>query len=144
MEENLKRVLRTPEVLFIGLNGVVGGGIFLLPGQVSHLAGSMSLWAYLVAGIIAILIGLAFAEASSMFTRTGGSYVYAEEAMGKTVGFTVGWMGWLTFVAGWGALSNGLVSYLEPLIPGIAPFKNVIIIAIIALLCLLNSLGVRK
>jgi APA family basic amino acid/polyamine antiporter len=123
MEENLKRVLRTPEVLFIGINGVVGGGIFLLPGQVAGLAGSKALWAYLVAGIIAILIGLVFAEASSMFTRTGGSYVYAEEAMGKAVGFTVGWMGWLTFVVGWAALSNGLVSYLAALVHGIAPYK---------------------
>jgi hypothetical protein len=34
MREQLQRVLRTPEVLFIRINGVVGGGIFLLPGQV--------------------------------------------------------------------------------------------------------------
>jgi len=144
MEESLKRVLRTPEVLFIGINGVVGGGIFLLPGQIAGLAGSKALLAYLVAGVIAILIGFAFAEASSMFTQTGGSLVYAEAAMGKTVGFTVGWMSWLTFVVGWAALSNGLLSYLTALAPSIAPYKNIIIILIIALLCLLNSFGVRK
>ena len=36
MREQLQRVLRTPEVLFIGINGVVGGGSFLLPGQVAQ------------------------------------------------------------------------------------------------------------
>jgi len=144
MEETLKRILRTPEVLFIGINGVVGGGIFLLPGQIAGLAGSRALLAYLVAGIITILIGFAFAEASSMFTKTGGSLVYAEAAMGRTVGFTVGWMSWLTFVVGWAALSNGLLSYLTALVPGLAPYKNILIIVIIALLCLLNSFGVRK
>lgn len=144
MEENLKRVLRTPEVLFIGINGVIGGGIFLLPGQVASLAGNKSLLAYLLAGIIAILIGLAFAEASSMFTKTGGSMVYVEKAMGKTIAFTVGWMGWLTFVIGWASLSNGLVSYIIALIPSIAPYKYIIIISLVVLLCSLNSFGVRK
>ena len=40
MREHLQRVLRTPEVLFIGIIGVVGGGIFLLPGQVAQSAGA--------------------------------------------------------------------------------------------------------
>jgi hypothetical protein len=30
-----------------------------------------------------------------MYDRTGGPLVYAREAMGKTVGFTVGWMVWI-------------------------------------------------
>ena len=125
MEENLKKVLRTPEVLLIGVNGVVGGGIFLLPGTVAKLAGNYAIWAYLIAGIIAILIGLSFAEASSMYTKTGGAMVYTEAAMGKTVSFTVGWMSWLTYVAGWAALSNGFVSYLSSLFPGV---KQVLLI----------------
>lgn len=144
MEESLKRVLRTPEVLFIGINGVIGGGIFLLPGQVARLAGDKSMFAYLLAGVIAILIGLAFSEASSMFTKTGGSFVYAERAMGKTVAFTVGWMSWLTFVIGWASLSSGLISYLSALAPGVAPYKDLIIVVLVGLLCLLNTCGVRR
>jgi basic amino acid/polyamine antiporter, APA family len=40
VREQLQRVLRTPEVLFIRINGVVGGGIFLLPGQAAQSAGA--------------------------------------------------------------------------------------------------------
>ena len=40
MREQLQRVLRTPEVLFIGINGVVGGGIVLLPGLAVQSAGA--------------------------------------------------------------------------------------------------------
>ena len=54
--------MRTPEVLFIGINGVVGGGIFLLPGQVAQSAGAAAVWAYLAAGALFILIGLSYAE----------------------------------------------------------------------------------
>lgn len=144
MEENLKRVLRTPEVLLIGINGVIGGGIFLLPGQVAKLAGPYAVWAYLVAGLIVLLVALSFAEVSSMFTRTGGAVVYAEEAMGQTAGFAVGWMGWLTYVAGWAALSNGLVTYLSDLVPALARFDDAIIVAVVGLLCVLNTYGVKR
>ena len=95
MREQLQRVLRTPEVLFIGINGVVGGGIFLLPGQVAQSAGAAAVWAYQAAGFVVVLIGLSFAEVSTMYDRTGGPLVYADEAMGKMAGFTVGWMVWL-------------------------------------------------
>src|SRR5215210_6282275 len=97
MREQLQRVLRTPEVLLIGINGVVGGGIFLLPGQVAERAGGAAVWAYLAAGVVVGLIGLSFAEVSTMYDRTGGPLVYAQEAMGKTAGFTVGWMVWTIF-----------------------------------------------
>jgi amino acid transporter len=95
MREQLQRVLRTPEVLLIGINGVVGGGIFLLPGQVAQSAGAAAVWAYLAGGVVIGLIGLSFAEVSTMYDRTGGPLVYAREAMGETAGFTVGWMTWV-------------------------------------------------
>ncbi|WP_119065931.1 APC family permease [Rubrobacter indicoceani] len=143
MREQLNRVLKTPEILFIGVNGVIGGGIFLLPGQVAGLAGPNAVWAYLAAGVMVMLIGLAFAELGGRFDRTGGPSVYAEEAMGKTVGFTVGWSVWLTYVIGWGVLSDGFVSYLGSVWPGIVPYENAVIIGLVLLLCLLNTLGVR-
>ncbi len=82
MREQLQRVLRTPEVLFIGINGVVGGGIFLLPGQVAERAGAAAVWAYLAAGVVVGLIGFSFAEVSTMYDRTGGPLVYAQVRAG--------------------------------------------------------------
>ena len=43
-----------------------------------------------------VLIGLSFAEVSIMYDRTGVPLIHAEEAMGKTVSFTVGWTVWKT------------------------------------------------
>jgi basic amino acid/polyamine antiporter, APA family len=143
MREQLQRVLRTPEVLYIGINGVVGGGIFLLPGQVAQSAGAAAVWAYLAAGFVVVLIGLSFAEVSTMYDRTGGPLVYAEEAMGKTAGFTVGWMVWVTYLIGWSVLSDGFVSYLGSLWSPARTYEAPIIIVLVALLCLINTLGVR-
>ena len=143
MREQLQRVLRTPEVLFIGINGVVGGGIFLLPGQVAQSAGAAAVWAYLAAGFVVVLIGLSFAEVSTMYDRTGGPLVYADEAMGKTAGFTVGWMGWVTYLIGWSVLSDGFVSYLGSLWAPARTYEAPIIIALVTVLCLINTIGVR-
>lgn len=143
MREQLQRVLRTPEVLFIGINGVVGGGIFLLPGQVAQSAGAAAVWAYLAAGFVVVLIGLSFAEVSTMYDRTGGPLVYADEAMGKTAGFTVGWMVWVTYLIGWSVLSDGFVSYLGSLWTPARTYEAPIIIALVAALCLINTIGVR-
>ncbi len=143
MREQLQRVLRTPEVLFIGINGVVGGGIFLLPGQVAQSAGAAAVWAYLAAGVVVVLIGLSFAEVSTMYDRTGGSLVYTQEAMGQTAGFTVGWMVWVTYLVGWAILGNGFVGYLGSLWAPAETYEAPIIVGLVALLCLLNTLGVR-
>ncbi|MDP8939227.1 MAG: APC family permease [Actinomycetota bacterium] len=143
VREQLQRVMRTPEVLFIGINGVVGGGIFLLPGQVAGAAGGAAVWAYLAAGLLVILIGLSYAEISAMYDRTGGPLVYVGEAMGKTAGFSVGWMVWVTYLVGWAVLSNGFVGYLGSLWSPAETYKIPIIIGLVALLCLLNTLGVR-
>lgn len=143
MREQLQRVLRTPEMLFIGVNGVVGGGIFLLPGQVAGIAGSAAVWAYLAAGMVVILIGLAYVELSARFDRTGGPVVYAEEAMGRTAGFTVGWSVWLTYLVGWAVLSDGFVSYLSSLWTPAEAFAPLIVVALVVSFCLLNTFGVR-
>ena len=143
MREHLQRVLRTPEVLFIGIIGLVGGGIFLLPGQVAQSAGAAAVWAYLAAGFVVVLIGLSFAEVSTMYDRTGGPLVYADEAMGKTAGFTVGWMVWVTYLIGWSVLSDGFVSYLGSLWAPARTYEAPIIIALVAVLCLINTIGVR-
>lgn len=144
LEEKLNKVLRTPAVLLIGINGVIGGGIFLLPGEVARLAGAGAVWAYLVAGVIVTFVGLSFAEVSSMYSRTGGAMVYTEAAMGRTAAFSVGWMAWLTYVSGWAALSNGFVTYLAALLPVLEPYSDPIIVTVVAALCLLNAYGVRR
>lgn len=143
MQERLQRVLGTPAVLLIGINAVVGGGIFLLPGQLAAEAGALSVLAFLVAGVLVMLVGLAYSEVGTMFSRTGGPVVYAQEAMGRTVGFSVGWMTWMTYLAGWSALSTGFIGYLSDLVPAAESFSPLIIAGVIVILCLLNTLGVR-
>lgn len=110
---SLQRVLGRWDLTAIGVNQVVGSGIFVLPATIALLVGTASsplVW--IAGGLINALIVLCFAEAATRFRAAGGSYLYAREAFGPFVGFEVAWMMWLTRVAAQAALVNALALYL--------------------------------
>ena len=69
-------------IVLLGINGIVGTGIFLLPNKAYSIIGSASLGVLLFDAVIAGCIALCFAEAASLFTRNGGPYLYAKHALG--------------------------------------------------------------
>ena len=97
----------------IGVNGVIGAGIFALPATVAKILGPASSTAYLLTGAIVILICLCFAEAGAMFEMSGGPYVYARKAFGDLVGFEVGWIFIVARLTAMAAITNVFVSYLS-------------------------------
>jgi len=104
----------------IAVNGVIGSGIFALPSTVASLVGTSSPVAYIIAALLVALIAACFAEAGSMFERTGGPYLYAREAFGSFIGFEVGWMFFLSRLAAAAAISNAFASYLGYFWPPLA------------------------
>jgi amino acid transporter len=127
------------------INSVVGAGIFGLPSQVYVLAGSYSLAAYAVAALAVGLIVLCFAEVGSRFGATGGPYLYTRVAFGPLIGFQVGWLMWIARLTGFASLINLFVTYLAVFIPGasIGAPRALIIAAMVAILSLINIVGVR-
>ena len=81
----LRRVLGRWDLTAIGVNQVVGSGIFVLPATIALLVGTASsplVW--IAGGVINALIVLCFAEAGTRFRAAGGSYLYAREAFGPS------------------------------------------------------------
>ena len=116
----LKRSLGLGAVIALGINGVIGQGIFLLPGKAAGLMGPASLVGIGIAAVLCLLIALCFAEVGSRFSSTGGAYVYAREAFGDFIGFEVGWMTCCVAVISWAALANGFTLVLGTFIPQVA------------------------
>jgi len=109
----LRRVLGRWDLTAIGINQVVGSGIFVLPATMALLVGTASsplVW--IAGGLVSGLIVLCFAEAGTRFQKAGGPYLYAREAFGPFAGFQVGWMMWLTRVSAQAALANAVALYL--------------------------------
>jgi len=100
------------DILCLGTNAIIGSGIFLLPGLLVRETGPASIAAFAVCGTLLVSVALCYAELGSIFTRNGGSYVYAREAFGPGVGFGVGWISWVTSIFSWAAVANAVSSYL--------------------------------
>src|SRR5262245_41631548 len=108
----LLRDLRFWDLTAIGINGVIGGGIFVLPATVAQLLGTAAPFAYMLSAVVVSLVALCFALAGTHFTAAGGPYHYAHKAFGPFLGFQVGWVTWLLRAASLGALASGMATYL--------------------------------
>ena len=77
-------------IILLGMNAIIGSGIFLLPGQAYDLVGTSSLFVFLFITLLAGSLALCFAEAAGLFKSNGAAYIYAKEAFGNFAGFEVG------------------------------------------------------
>jgi amino acid transporter len=129
----------------LGINGIIGTGIFLLPARVFAAAGGISWAAWLAIGFVCLLVGLSMAESAGMTDRNGGPYVYAREAFGNWVAVGVGWMGFAASVFAYGAVARGFgrnLSYLVPALGRGGP-QIALGVAVIVTLATLNYRGVK-
>ncbi len=130
---------------FLVLNGMIGAGIFALPSDVAAKAGLLSPWLFLAVGVLIITVVLTFAELSSYFRISGGPVLYATRAFGPLVGFSTGWIYYVSRTAALAANSNVMAKYLGELRPWFDTDAGhaVVILVICGGLTLTNVRGVK-
>jgi amino acid transporter len=96
----------------LGINAIIGAGIFLTPGAVIELAGPLAPLAYVLAGLFAGVMALVFATAARYVRTNGASYAYATAAFGERIGIYVGVTQAITASIAWGLLASLFVSTL--------------------------------
>jgi basic amino acid/polyamine antiporter, APA family len=145
-DEGLVRGIRRWDLVAIAINGIIGAGIFGLPSQVYSLIGTYSIIAFIACALVVALIILCFAEVSSRFEETGGPYLYAREAYQPAVAFEIGWLIWLARVTAFAANCNLLINYLSFFWSGATTTvsRASIIVLIVAVLAIINLLGIRQ
>jgi amino acid transporter len=145
MSQNESAKMGFWSVVLLGINGIVGSGIFLLPGQIMHLIGNWSLVVYLFVAGLVLSIAWCFAQCASLFDRNGGAYVYAKEAFGDFIGFEVGIMRWAVGIMAWATLSVGFVTALSSVWSEALqePMRSVLILSLVGGLGILNLAGVK-
>jgi APA family basic amino acid/polyamine antiporter len=144
-DPKLIRAVGRWDLAALAINGVIGSSIFALPATVALLTGAWSVLACLLCAGIVLFIVLCFAELSSIFSETGGPYLYAREAFGDATGLVAGWMMWLARVTAYAANSNLLVSfaaYFAPVFKETVP-RAIFLTGTSAFLTWVNIRGVR-
>jgi amino acid transporter len=141
----LRRELGKWALTAIGVNQVIGSGIFRLPADLAASAGAWSPFLVAAVGVASLLIALCFAEVSSRFDATGGSYLYTRAAFGRFLSFEVGWMLWFTRVASWASVLHVLAGSLAlywPVLNGGWP-RGALITGVVATIAAINVRGIK-
>lgn len=128
------------------LNGVIGAGIFALPAEIAARAGALSPWLFLVVGVLAITIVLTLAELSSYFKESGGPFLYTSTAFGPLVGFSTGWLLFISRMQAFAANATVMPIYLGAIWPwfGDGAGRALVIVLVCAVLTWANYIGVRE
>ena len=111
------RVLGFFSLLALGLNGIIGVGIFFAPSEVGGLVpGRAGIWVYALTALALLPVAAAYAILGSRFDEDGGPYVWARAAFGPTAGFAVGWVAYVSALFSTSAVVSGLSLHAGPLL----------------------------
>lgn len=125
---------------------MVGSGIFALPPVIAANAGNLSPWLFVATSVLFMTVVLTFAELASFFRESGGPVLYATAAFGPLVGFSTGWMYYISRAVALAANARVMQIYLGALWPWFNSDLGqlVVVITIIGGLTLINVYGVRN
>ena len=132
-------------LLALGVNGIVGVGIFFAPRDVARLVpGPAGLWVYALTALSLLPIAAVYAALGSRFAEDGGPFVWAKAAFGNWAGFLVGWIASVSAVLSTSAVVSGLATHAAPLFGVSAPLMRSVFGASLALvLAVVAASGLR-
>ena len=142
--KKLERSLSLPYVIAISIGGMLGSGIFVLPGFASGLTGSSVWLAYLLGAVCVLPAALSKSELATAMPSSGGTYVYIERAFGPLFGTISGIGLWLSLLLKSSFALIGLGAYLAVLVninDGLTPY---VALGFLSIIVLLNIFGVKK
>lgn len=146
-EAVLKREIGAAGLALNAINLTIGSGIFVLPAIVAANLGRSAFIAYLLCGLLVILIMLCYAEIGSKVTSSGGSYAYVEKAFGPFAGFLINTLFWFGFSAlSDAAVANALADMLAIWFPLFTVFyiRILFFITLFGLFSFVNYRGVKQ
>jgi APA family basic amino acid/polyamine antiporter len=129
------------QLLALGVNGIVGVGIFFAPSAVArHAPGTSAILAFACTGLALVPVALAFAVLGRRFDEDGGPVVFARAAFGELASFLVGWVAYVSAFLSTSAVTTGLATAVAP---SLGLDRRAAALLIATLLALFVASGIR-
>jgi len=90
--------LKPRHITMISIAGVIGAGLFVGSSNAIKTAGPAVLISYALAGTLVVLVMRMLGEMATANPDTGSFSTYADRALGRWAGFSVGWLYWWFWV----------------------------------------------
>jgi amino acid transporter len=115
-DESRARPLGFPSLLALGINGIVGVGIFFAPRELAaKVPGTTGALVFLVTAVALLPVALGYAALGRRFSVDGGPYVWAEAAFGPRFAFFVGWIAYASSLFSLAAVVTGFAGLAAPI-----------------------------
>ncbi|MCB2108147.1 MAG: amino acid permease [Rhodobacteraceae bacterium] len=111
-DKRLRPALGPLDLVFLGIGGIVGTGIFVLTGvAAAEHSGPALIISFLMCGFACSLAALTYAELASMVPVAGSAYTYTYATMGEVMAWIMGWNLVLEYAVSAAAVASGWSGY---------------------------------
>lgn len=125
-----------------GVGDILGAGIYALVGEIAGVAGSMCWVSFLLAGVVAGLTGLSYAELGSRFPVSSGESYFVQQAFRMPrLSFLTGWLVFCSGLVSMATITRAFAGYGERLIPDAS--SSILIVFFVVALGGIAFVGIR-
>ena len=114
--ERDRRAVGPVHLLALGVNGIVGVGIFFAPADIAARAPGAGTAVFAATALLLVPVALAFAVLGGRYDEDGGPVVFARDAFGALPAFVVGWIAYVSAIASTAAVTVGLTAAVAPMV----------------------------
>ncbi|MEH0637852.1 MULTISPECIES: amino acid permease [Streptomyces] len=130
-ESGLQAGLKNRHLSMIAIGGVIGAGLFVGSGSGIAAAGPGILVSYALVGALVVLVMRMLGEMAAANPTSGSFSAYADRALGRWAGFSIGWLYWFFWVVVLAVEATAGAKILEGWIPGVPQWAWALIVMIV-------------
>ncbi len=125
----------------IAIGGVIGAGLFVGSSAGIAAAGPAILVSYAMVGLMVVLVMRMLGEMAAARPSSGSFSAYADQALGRWAGFSIGWLYWFFWVVVLAVEATAGAKILENWIPGVPQWAWALIVMVVLTATNLVSVG---
>ncbi len=144
MNDRLLRNTHLSGAVVIGLGSILGTGAYVSVGLSASIAGSLLIWAIIIAALTALCNGLSSAQLASAHPVSGGTYEYGYQFLNPTYGRIAGILFIIAKSASAATAALAVAQYINSFLGLPDWFVNVLSVILLLGLTLMVLSGVRR
>ncbi|MFG2979927.1 amino acid permease [Streptomyces sp. NPDC048258] len=139
--DGLKAGLKNRHLSMIAIGGVIGAGLFVGSGGGIAKAGPAILISYALVGAMVVFVMRMLGEMAAASPNSGSFSAYADRALGRWAGFSIGWLYWFFWVVVLAVEATAGASILEGWIPAVPQWAWALIVMAVLTVTNLGSVA---
>lgn len=151
-DRRLRRAMGPVGMMFVSLGSIIGSGWLFGALYGAQIAGPAAIVSWLIGMVMAMVVGLTYAEVGTMFPHSGGIGRYPHYSFGSFASFNLGWANWLGLASVAPIEVLACVQYAASYFPWLqrtqdgvsvlTPSGLIVSVVLMAVFVLVNALGV--